>query len=204
MDRTAERETGVTGGSSQPEGTEAPIMSRYLASLAFLLCLIPSVDAQAGPPPATLSVEGRAPLTLASQAARRDMLGTVELYTIAVYTNDGTISRELLASSEAPKALRVQVSYDEDPRTKMVIDWRRELLPRLDAGETAHFQGAFAPIQHGDTIIVEYVPGRGTTVRVNKGVAVTGVHHDLMLSFLDHWMGQRPLSEEIKHSLLGR
>jgi len=40
-------------------------------------------------------------------------------------------------------------------------------------------------------------------VRVNKGVVVSAAHHDLMLTFLDHWLGQRPVSEEIKKSLLG-
>ena len=50
---------------------------------------------------------------------------------------------------------------------------------------------------------VEYVPGKGTAVRVNKAVAVSGAHHDLMLAFLDHWLGQRPVSEELRHALLG-
>jgi hypothetical protein len=51
-------------------------------------------------------------------------------------------------------------------------------------------------------IAVEFVPAKGTTVRVNKAVAVTGAHHDLMLAFLDHWIGERPLSEELKRALL--
>jgi hypothetical protein len=51
-------------------------------------------------------------------------------------------------------------------------------------------------------VLIEYVPGKGTTVRVNKAVAVGGVNHDLMLAFLDHWLGQRPVSEEIKRTLL--
>lgn len=50
---------------------------------------------------------------------------------------------------------------------------------------------------------VEYVPAKGTVVRVNRAVAVSGAHHELMLAFLDHWLGQRPLSEEIKRTLLG-
>jgi hypothetical protein len=32
---------------------------------------------------------------------------------------------------------------------------------------------------------------------------VTGASHDLILAFLDHWLGQRPVSEEIKRALLG-
>jgi hypothetical protein len=64
-------------------------------------------------------------------------------------------------------------------------------------------RGVFAPLLSGDVVLVEYAPGRGTTVRVNRGVAVNAAHHDFMLAFLDHWLGPRPVSEEIKDKLLG-
>ena len=54
----------------------------------------------------------------------------------------------------------------------------------------------------GDVVLVEYTPARGTFVRVNRAVAVSGAHHDLMLAFLDHWLGDRPVSEAIKRALL--
>lgn len=179
-------------------------MKNYLAFIVFGLCLTAFSRAEAGPPPATLSVEGRGPLTLTALAARRDLLGAVELYTIALYTDGTTASRDNLASPDVAKALRFQVSYVEDLRRRVAIDWRRELLPRLELAAAAHIQGSLAPIQYGDIVSVEYVPTRGTTVRVNKAVAVSGANHDLMLAFLDHWIGQRPLSEEIKQSLLAR
>jgi len=37
---------------------------------------------------------------------------------------------------------------------------------------------------------------------VNKDVAVSRASHELMLAYLDHWVGQRPLSEELKQALL--
>ena len=141
---------------------------------------------------------------MAAQAVRRALLGAVELYTVAIYTDGAPVSRELLVSPDTPKALRIQVSYADDIRRRIAIDWRRELVPRLEAGASVHIQGSLAPIQQGDVVIVEYVPGKGTTVRVNKGIAASGANHDLMLAFLDHWIGQRPLSEEIKQALLDR
>jgi hypothetical protein len=179
-------------------------MNRHLLSLIFVACLTSWSAAQADEPPANLTVDGRAPLMMAAQAARSDFLGAVQLYTIAIYTDGGSLSRELLVSPDTAKAIRIQVSYQDDLRRKVAIDWRRELLPRLEAGVAAHIQGSFAPIQYGDTVIIEYVPSRGTTVRVNKGIAVSGANHDLMLAFLDHWIGQRPLSEEIKQALVDR
>jgi hypothetical protein len=72
----------------------------------------------------------------------------------------------------------------------------------LEPAATAHLRGTFAPLRNGDIVLVEYVPTKGTTVRINRGVAVSGAHHDLMLAFLDHWLGQQPVSEEIKRMLL--
>lgn len=33
-------------------------------------------------------------------------------------------------------------------------------------------------------MLIEYVPNKGTFVRVNRAVAVSGANHDLMLAFL--------------------
>jgi hypothetical protein len=66
----------------------------------------------------------------------------------------------------------------------------------------AHLLGSFAPLRHGDVVQIAFVPAKGTTVRVNKAVAVSGAPHDLMLAFLDHWLGERPVSDEIKRTLL--
>jgi hypothetical protein len=89
-------------------------------------------------------------------------------------------------------------------RRRLPFDWRGELVPPLEPGATAHLRGVFTPLFEDDIVLVEYAPGRGTTVRVNRGVAVNAAHHDLMLAFLDHWLGPRPVSEEMKRTLLGR
>jgi hypothetical protein len=38
---------------------------------------------------------------------------------------------------------------------------------------------------------------------VRWSVAAAKAHHDFMLAFLDHWLGQHPVSEEIKRTLSG-
>jgi hypothetical protein len=129
------------------------------------------------------------------------LLGRVEVYSVAVYV-DGGGDRTTLASSDVPKALRIQIAYQDDLTRPIALDWRRELVPALDAAPAAHLRGTFAPLRHGDVVLIEYVPSKGTAVRVNRAVAVTGASHDLMLAFLDHWLGQRPVSEEMKRTLL--
>ena len=54
----------------------------------------------------------------------------------------------------------------------------------------------------GDVLTVEYEPGKGTTIRGNALTAGSRAPHGLMVAFLDQWLGQRPVSEDLKRTLL--
>jgi hypothetical protein len=153
--------------------------------------------------PATITGDAAAPLPRIAQAARVHLLGVVELYSLALYSDAPTVDRALLVSPDAPKALRIEIRFKDDLRRQVAVDWRSELIPRLIPLALEHLSQTFAPLTRGDVVLIDYLPGRGTTLRVNKTVVVTGANHDLMAAFLDHWLGQRPVSEEIKRTLLG-
>jgi hypothetical protein len=170
------------------------------ASLATL-CAAASLWAADAQPPERLVVDGAGTLSRAGYARRSHLLDTMPLYVLALYA-DGPAERARLGSAAVAKALRIDVMYADDLRRRIPFDWRRELVPPLEPPAAAHLSGAFAPVRSGDVIVIEYVPEDGTTVRVNKGVAVSRADHDLMLAFLDHWLGQRPVSEELKRALL--
>ena len=181
------------------------MLRMVLCALTIASAAVLSAGAQPIDQPATLTPDGgTAALTRAGQAARVHLLGFYELYSLAVYVDAPPIDRARLLSPDVPKALRIEIRYRDDlSRRKPAIDWQGELIPRLEEPAIAHLRGAFAPLRQGDVVLVEYVPGKGTTVRINKGVTVPAASHDLMLAFLDHWIGQRPVSEEIKRTLLG-
>lgn len=152
-------------------------------------------------PPEQIVVNGSDPLRLSGHARRMHLLGTVGLYTLALYSN-GPIDRTRLASADVAKVLRINVTYEDDLGRPPTIDWRRELIPQLAPSALAHLRGTFAPLRRGDIVQIVYVPAKGTSVRVNRAVSVSAAHHDVMLAFLDHWLGERPVSEEIKRTLL--
>lgn len=178
------------------------MFQRLVGALVITTGLVVSLPAQSAAHPQSITPEGGSALPLAGEATRTHLLGLTDLYSLALYVA-GSTSRQHLLSPDVPKVLRIQIIYEEDPRNRIGIDWRAELVPRLESAATAHLRGTFAPLRGGDVVLVEYVPGKGTTVRVDRAVAVGGVNHDLMLAFLDHWLGQRPVSEEIKRALLG-
>jgi hypothetical protein len=162
----------------------------------------PAAAQAQGHPPA-LALEGGAQLSRAGQATRTHLLGAVELYSVAVYADGPVLDRAQLQSPDVPKAVRIEIGYQDNLRRQIWIDWHRELVPELSPAATSHLRGAFASLRRGDVVLVEYVPGRGTTIRVDKSVVASDASHDLMLAFLEHWLGQRPVSEELKQALIG-
>ena len=169
--------------------------------LAFVLAAgIPASSATSSEPPASLRLDGGTSLTRAGQVSRDHLLGLIQIYNVAIYF-DGPIDRGRLASPQAAKALRIEVTHGNDDR-RLPVEWWRELIPKLEAQAVAHLMGTFGGLRSSDVVQVEYVPGQGTTLRVGRTVVVTGVNHDLMMAFLDNWIGQRPVSEEMKRALL--
>jgi hypothetical protein len=169
---------------------------------AILAAIASSAFAQSAAPPQTFTPEGGTPLPLAGQATREVLLGRLALYNIALYAEGPAVDQARLGADDAAKALRFEVRYEDDLRRRVVIDWRGELVPSLETPATTHLRATFGSLRLGDVLIVEYVPGKGTTVRINKMIAAAGANHDLMLAFLDHWLGQQPVSEDIKGQLL--
>ena len=183
--------------------TRGMLLSRVVGmAICGLLSAVSAASAQSAEPPPTLTPEGGNPLPLAGQATREYLLGRVNLYDVALYVEGPAVERTRLAADDEAKALRVEIRYEEDLRRRVAIDWRRELVPSLETPATAYLRGSFGTLRLGDVMIIEYVPSKGTTVRVNKMTATTGANHDLMLAFLDHWLGQQPVSEDMKRKLL--
>ena len=169
--------------------------------LAIVLAAsIPASPASSSEPPASLTLDGGAPLARAGQVSRDHLLGLIQIYNLALYF-DGPVDRARLASPQAAKALRIEVTHGNNDR-RLPVEWWRELIPKLEAQAVAHLMGTLAGLRSGDVVQAEYVPGQGTTLRVGKAVVVTGANHDLMMAFLDNWIGQRPISEEMKRVLL--
>ena len=160
-----------------------------------------SVAAQ-GSHPSSIALDGGGSVPLAAQASRAHLVASVDLYSIAIYLNGSIRDAAAFLPRQVPKALRIEVTYQPDIKRPMPLDWQRELIPALEPAAMAELRRIIAPLRYGDVLQVDYTSEKGTTVRVNRDVAVSRGSHDLMLAFLDHWVGQRPVSEEMKQALL--
>jgi hypothetical protein len=176
---------------------------KAVAAAAFAAIALPA-RAQTVQHPASIDPEPGLTLPVAGRAERLHLLGLLEIYSVALYSKVAARDVARLASPDVAKALRIEIEYEEDFRRQLTIDWQRELIPPLNHAAIEHLRQTFAPLKRGAVVLIEYTPSKGTTVRVNNATVASGVNHDLMLAFLDHWLGQRPVSEELKRMLMDR
>jgi hypothetical protein len=174
-----------------------------VTALAVLALALP-VRAQSARHPSSINPEPGTTLPKAGEAERFHLLGLLEIYSVALYSTVPAHDVARLASPDVAKALRIEIEYEEDFRRQLTIDWQRELIPPLNHTAIEHLRQTFAPLKRGAVVLIDYTPSKGTTVRVNSATVASGVTHDLMLAFLDHWLGQRPVSEELKRALMDR
>jgi hypothetical protein len=181
------------------EGLRAPgrVALRAIALIGWAVM----AQAQTVKAPPTLTTAASAQIALLAEATRAHLAGREDLYSIALY-GEAPFDHPRMVSENVAKALRIAVIYERDWQRPPVTGWHRELVPRLEPAAVEHLRRSFAPLRRGDIVLIEYAPGRGTTVHVNRTTAVRGARHELMLAFLDHWLGQRPVSEEVKQALL--
>jgi hypothetical protein len=168
--------------------------------VAFVMFTAPALARQQ--PPASLELDGGVSLPLAGDADRAQLLGSVEFYRLSIYAQGSLRDVDALSSADAPKAMRIDVRYAPTLQQSITFDWQRELIPALEGPAITALRRIFSPLRRGDVVRIEYTRDKGTTVRVNRDVAVSRGSHELMLAFLDHWIGQRPVSEQMKAALL--
>ena len=184
--------------------SRVPVMARpYVPFIAAIVSWAGATAAAHGQRPAEIRI-GFTPLPVVAEGSRTDQLGGEALYTIAIYADTRPLELTELAKADAPTALRIEVASDDDPASPLTRPWRRELVPRLAPAATTQLFAILRTVRKGDVLQVEYEPGSGTTIRVNALTVASRAPHDLMVAFLDQWLGQRPVSEELKRTLLQR
>ena len=63
---------------------------------------------------------------------------------------------------------------------------------------------AYKDVRPGDDYVLTYVPGKGTTLRLNGSPLVTVPGRDFASAYFRIWLGDDPISAPMRDSLLGR
>lgn len=133
-----------------------------------------------------------------------------KIYIAELYLQHPTAEAEAVLADSGAKRMIMHVLHEKVEREKLVEAWnngfdtnltkeqRDQLAPRIEK-----FNGMFTTVKKGDTIVLDYLPGKGTSVTVAgepKGVIEGKDFSDAMFSI---WLGKKPVSAELKNELLG-
>src|SRR5688572_5558609 len=106
-------------GSSIPKviAMHKPLQTALMA--AVFAAMTSPASAQTAQNPASVSVDVGATLPRAAQATRVHLLGLLDLYNIALYAAGPAGDLQRLASPDVAKALRIEITYEEDFRRQL-------------------------------------------------------------------------------------
>jgi hypothetical protein len=181
--------------------------TNLLGSLALVLCLVIWPNARA--------IQGN-PDVLSEDGARFELIGTTTfrwMSVIKVYD-----ARLHLGAGEPPTKVfadipvRLQLTYHLGFTAAEIIKGGDTLLARNVKAETLAslrdrlelINRAYRDVREGDRYALTYVPGKGTTLRLNGSPLVTIPGHDFAAAYFRIWLGDDPISESMRDALLGR
>jgi len=181
-------------------------MHKYLICLSILLCCFTAN---------ALEIEGiHIPETLQSDlqlngAGIRSKF-FFKIYIAELYLqHPSTISQEIL-DTPGRKRMTMHMLYDEVGKEKLVDGWNdgfagnltpdqlKALAPRIK-----QFNELFVDVRKNEEIILDYTPDLGTTITIagnNKGT-IQGA--DFNRALLSIWLGDEPVGDDLRDSLLG-
>jgi len=133
-----------------------------------------------------------------------------KIYVAALYVEKTSQDAGVLIMHPGAKRMLMHFIYDEVSKKKLVNGWLdgfedntsaevfKALKPRID-----QFNAMFETVHKGDVILLDYVPSKGTRVIIKgqeKGV-IAG--EDFNQALLKIWLGEDPVTEDLKENLLG-
>lgn len=132
-----------------------------------------------------------------------------DVYDAALYAAPGAVSKDIL---RADTRFRLHFHYLRKVDRSIVLESANKALDRnlsdkesdSIADRVRRFHQATETVRKGDESSMDYVPGRGTTLRVNGDPKVMIEGRDFARLYFRIWFGDDPLSEDLKNDLLGR
>ncbi|HED34418.1 MAG TPA: hypothetical protein ENJ08_09420 [Gammaproteobacteria bacterium] len=133
-----------------------------------------------------------------------------KVYVGALYLTQKQRNPKTVLESNGPNRILMHFIYDEVSQEKLTDAWREGFENNTEKAQMAalkdrlaKFNTFFTTVHAGDVVLLDYVPGKGTTVHVKgveKGVIKGG---DFNRALLAVWLGEAPVTEDLKEAMLG-
>ena len=129
----------------------------------------------------------------------------IDIYVAGLYLPAKTSDPSKVISDDVPKRITMSMTYDLS-KDKLADAMREGMANSPDASAKAHTEklaGWMESVTKGDQIVLDYVPGKGTTVTVKGKAKGTIAGVPFMKAIWGIYVGPKPPTAELKEGLLG-
>ena len=132
-----------------------------------------------------------------------------KLYDAALFTAAGATAEEVLTSN---CSFRLEFRYLRRISKATILKSANHMLAKnLSAADlsritaaTEQLHATYRSVQTGDVSSLTYIVGRGTTFAINGEQLITIPSKEFAQHYLKIWLGERPVSQQLRDRLLGK
>lgn len=133
-----------------------------------------------------------------------------KIYVAALYLEHPATEVAPILTTEGHRRMEMHFLYDKVEKGKLVEAWNEGFAGNVAEAERqalaeriSRFNEMFGDVKKGETIVLDYVPGKGTSVSVAGGDNGVVEGRDFSDALLAIWLGDKPVTEQLKKELLG-
>ncbi len=133
-----------------------------------------------------------------------------KIYIGALYVAKTSGDAMELLATPGPKSMQMHMLYKEVEAEKITGGWREGFAANLSAAEfkavedrLRQFNALFPTLKAGDIVHMNYLPGKGTRLSINKQALGDIDGEDFFRALLKVWIGDHPADADLKKGLLG-
>ena len=133
-----------------------------------------------------------------------------KIYVGALYLPEKQKSANKILKGARANRIVMHFLYDEVEKKKLVNAWIEGFEDNIESEKLSalkdrldKFNEMFSNLHQGDVVLLDYIPQQGTRVTIkgeNKGL-IEG--KDFNRALLSVWLGEDPVTEELKDAMLG-
>lgn len=186
---------------------QLPMLRRFLGLVALLTCLGSESGLRADPvSPQSLTEDGTTFQRIGTKTFR--WMSVLKIYDASLHFGAGESPERVFA--DIP--MRLHLVYHRSFTAAEIVKGGDTLLARnVDAATLTSLRErldrinqAYRDVKPGDSYTLTYVPGVGTTLRLNGNALITLPGHDFAAAYFRIWLGDKPINESLRDALLGR
>ncbi len=134
-----------------------------------------------------------------------------DIYVAALYLPRREGDAKRILDQDQPWRMVMHFLYKKVGREKLADGWEEGFSDNLHDAQLArlrarldHFKSLFPDLHKGEEVVLDYLPGTGVQVRINGDIRGVIKGSDFARALLSVWLGDEPVTDELKRALLGK